>query len=51
LTRGLDGQDDGGETGGEEDNVGSGLGSFGGTFDSDTTVGLLERGSVVDTWK
>jgi len=50
LTGDLNGQDDGGKTRSEEDDIGGGLGSFGGTFDSDTTIGLLERGSVVDTW-
>jgi len=45
----LDGKDDGGETGGEEDDIGGSLGSLGGTLDGNTTVRLLERGSVVDT--
>ena len=47
----LDGSDDGRKTGSKEDDIGGSLGSFGGTFDSDTTVGLLERGSIVDTWE
>lgn len=50
LTGDLDGQDDGGETGGEENDIGSGLGSFGRTFDGNTAIGLLERGSIVDTY-
>lgn len=45
----LDSIDDGGETGGEEDNIGGSLGSLSGTFDGNTTIGLLERGSIVDT--
>ncbi|KAK1241977.1 LOW QUALITY PROTEIN: hypothetical protein MKX07_007800 [Trichoderma sp. CBMAI-0711] len=49
LSGRLDGQDDGGETGGKEDNIGGGLGSLGGTLDGNTAVGLLQRGSVVDT--
>ena len=49
LTGKLDGIDNGGETGGEENNVSSSLGSLGRTLDGDTTVGLLERGSIVDT--
>jgi hypothetical protein len=49
LTSDLDGQDDGGKTRGEENDISGGLSSFGGTFDSDTTISLLERGSVVDT--
>lgn len=49
LARGLDGKDDGGQTGGKEDDIGGGLGSLGGTLDGDTTVSLLQRGSVVDT--
>ena len=49
LASDLDGQDDGGETGGEEDDISGSLGSLSGTFDGDTTIGLLERGSVVDT--
>lgn len=49
LASDLDGQDDGRETGGEEDNVSGSLGSLSGTFDGNTTIGLLERGSIVDT--
>ena len=49
LTGQLDGIDDGGQTGGKEDNIGGGLGSLGGALDGDTAVGLLERGSIVDT--
>lgn len=49
LARGLDGKDDGGQTGGKEDDIGGSLGSLSGTLDGDTTVSLLQRGSVVDT--
>ena len=49
LASSLDGVDDGGKTGSKEDNIGGSLGSLSGTLDSDTTVRLLERGSVVDT--
>jgi len=49
LAGNLDSQDNRAKTGGKEDDIGSGLGSFGGTFDSDTAIGLLERGSIVDT--
>lgn len=49
LTGQLDSIDNGGQTGGEENNVSSSLGSLSGTFDSNTAVSLLERGSVVDT--
>jgi hypothetical protein len=49
LAGNLDGKDDSAETGGEEDDVGGGLGSLGRALDSNTTIGLLEGGSVVDT--
>lgn len=49
LARGLDGKDNGGQTGGKEDDIGGSLGSLGGTLDGDTTISLLQRGSVVDT--
>ncbi|TKW53161.1 hypothetical protein CTA1_10886 [Colletotrichum tanaceti] len=49
LARQLDGRDDGAETGGKEHDIGSGLGGLGGTLDGDTAVGLLQRGSVVNT--
>jgi hypothetical protein len=49
LASDLDGQDDSRETGSEENDISSSLGSLGGTFDGNTTIGLLERGSVVDT--
>lgn len=49
LTRKLDGIDNGGQTGGEENNISRSLSSLCGTLDSDTTVSLLERGSIVDT--
>ncbi len=50
LAGNLDGQHNRGKTGGEEDNIGSGLSSFGGAFDSDTAIGFLERWSIVDTY-
>lgn len=49
LASDLDGQDDGRETGSEENDISGSLGSLSGTFDGNTTIGLLERGSVVDT--
>lgn len=49
LAGSLDGKDNSGETWGKENDIGGGLGSFGGTFDGDTTIGLLERWSIVDT--
>jgi hypothetical protein len=49
LAGGLDGQDDRGETRGKEDDISGSLGSLSGTLDGDTTVGLLERWSIVDT--
>jgi hypothetical protein len=49
LTCDFDGIDNSAETGGEENNIGSGLSSFGGTFDGNTAVRLLERGRIVDT--
>jgi hypothetical protein len=49
LTSDLDGVDNGGKTRGKEDNIGSSLSSLGGTLNSNTTVRLLERGSIVDT--
>ena len=45
----LDGIDNGGETGGEEDNISGSLGSLSGALNGNTTVGLLERGSIVNT--
>lgn len=51
LSGDLDGKDDGAETRGEEDDIGGGLGGFGSTFDGNTAVGLLQGGSVVDTWR
>ena len=45
----LDSVDNGAETRGKENNVSSSLGSFSGTLDSNTTIGLLEGRSVVDT--
>lgn len=49
LAGSLEGVDDGTETGGKEDNIGGGTGSIRGTFDGDTSIGLLQGGSVVDT--
>ena len=49
LTGNLDSIDDRAETRGKEDDIGGGLGGFGGTLDSDTTVRFLQRWSVVDT--
>lgn len=49
LAGSLEGINDGTETRGEEDNIGGGAGSVRGTLDSDTSIGLLERGSIVDT--
>jgi hypothetical protein len=49
LARSLQGINDSTETRGKEDNIGGGTGSIGSTFDSDTGIGLLERGSIVDT--
>lgn len=49
LARSLQGIDDSTKTGGEEDNVGSGAGSVGSTLDSNTSISLLQRGSVIDT--
>ena len=50
LAGGLDGEDDGAETGSQEDDIGGGLSSLRGALDSDTTISLLERRSVVDTY-
>jgi len=49
LAGSLDGENDGGKTGSKEDDIGGSLSSLSGTLDSDTTVRLLERRSVVDT--
>lgn len=49
LAGGLEGIDDGRETGGKEDNIGGGTGSVGGTLDGNTSIGLLQRWSIVDT--
>ena len=49
LARSLEGIDDGAETGGKEDDIGGRAGSVRGTLDGNTSIGLLERGSVVDT--
>lgn len=49
LAGGLEGIDDGTETGGKEDDIGGGAGGVGGTLDGNTSIGLLERGGVVDT--
>lgn len=49
LAGSLEGVNDGTETGGKEDNIGGGTGSIRGTLDGNTSIGLLQRGSVVDT--
>ena len=49
LARSLESVDNGTETGGKEHNIGSRSGSVRGTLDSNTSIGLLERGSIVDT--
>ncbi|VUC35121.1 unnamed protein product [Clonostachys rosea] len=49
LAGSLEGINDSTETGGKEDNIGSGTGSIGRTFDSNTGISLLQRGSIVDT--
>ena len=49
LARRLERVDDGTETGGKEHNIGGRASGVGGTLDGDTSVGLLQRGSVVDT--
>ncbi|PMB73754.1 hypothetical protein BM221_001179 [Beauveria bassiana] len=49
LAGSLEGINDGTETGGKEDNIGGGSGSIRGTLDGDTSIGLLQRGGIVDT--
>ncbi|CAI6098591.1 unnamed protein product [Clonostachys chloroleuca] len=49
LAGSLEGINDSTETGGKEDNIGSGTGSIGGAFDSNTGISLLQGGSIVDT--
>lgn len=49
LAGSLESVDDSTETRGKEDDIGSGTGSIGSTLDSNTSVGLLQRGSIVDT--
>jgi hypothetical protein len=49
LAGSLEGIDNGTQTRSKEDDIGSGAGSVGGTLDSNTSVSLLQRGSVVDT--
>lgn len=49
LARRLEGINDGTETGGKEDDIGGRAGSVRGTLDGNTSIGLLERGGVVDT--
>ncbi|CAH0059372.1 unnamed protein product [Clonostachys solani] len=49
LAGSLEGINDSTETRGKEDNIGSGTGSIGGTFDSNTGISLLQGGSIVDT--
>lgn len=49
LAGDLDSGDNGRQTRGKEDDISSGLSGLSGTLDGDTTVGLLQGGSVVDT--
>ncbi|CAF3594394.1 unnamed protein product [Fusarium graminearum] len=49
LTGRFQGVDDGSETGGKENDIRGGSGGIGGTLDSNTSIGLLQRGSIVDT--
>ncbi|KAF3060281.1 hypothetical protein CFAM422_011359 [Trichoderma lentiforme] len=49
LARGLESVNDGTETGGKENDIGGGTGSIGSTLDSNTSIGLLQGGSIVDT--
>jgi hypothetical protein len=49
LAGSLEGINDGTETRGKEDNIGGRTSSIGGTLDSNTSISLLQRGSVVDT--
>jgi hypothetical protein len=49
LARSLEGINDGTQTRSKEDDIGSRSGSVGGTLDGNTSIGLLQRGSVVDT--
>jgi hypothetical protein len=49
LAGSLEGVNDGTETRGKEDDIGSRAGSVRGTLDGNTSIGLLQRGSVVDT--
>lgn len=49
LARSLEGVDDSTKTGGKEDDIGGRASGVRGTLDSDTSVSLLQRGSVVDT--
>lgn len=49
LTSRLDSQYDRAKTRGKEDNVSGGLSGFRGALDGNTTIGFLERRSIVDT--
>jgi hypothetical protein len=49
LARSLEGINNGTQTRSKEDDIGGGAGSVGGTLDGNTSIGLLQRGSVVDT--
>ncbi|TLD09389.1 uncharacterized protein PgNI_07616 [Pyricularia grisea] len=49
LARSLEGVDDGTKTGGKEDDIGGRASGIRGTLDSNTSVSLLQRGSVIDT--
>jgi len=49
LAGSLEGIDDSRETGGQENDIGGRAGSIGSTFDSNTSIGLLQGGGIVDT--
>jgi hypothetical protein len=49
LARSLESINNGTQTRSKEDDIGGGTGSIGGTLDSNTSISLLQRGSVVDT--
>ena len=49
LARSLEGINDGTETRGKEDNIGGGTSGIRGTLDGNTSISLLQRGSIVDT--
>lgn len=49
LARSLQGINDGAKTRGKENDIGGRAGSVRGTLDGNTSISLLERGSIVDT--